>query len=135
MPMTSLPASGKTTEASKRPPRGVFMRLFDALLGIFDRLFEPFQRRFGVRGMAYLFVLPNLLIFGIFILFPMLLNFYYAFTSGIKLFPKDRPFIGAGNFQTLFACTNFFDPNSCQQDIFWRSVGNTVIFVVYQVGG
>jgi alpha-1,4-digalacturonate transport system permease protein len=85
--------------------------------------------------MAYFFVLPNLLIFGIFILLPMLLNFYYAFTGGTKLFPQDRPVVGAANFETLFACTNFLDPNSCREDIFWRAVWNTIGFVLFQVGG
>jgi alpha-1,4-digalacturonate transport system permease protein len=85
--------------------------------------------------MAYLFVLPNMLIFGIFILLPMLLNFYYAFTSGTHLYPGDRPFVGAENFQKLFDCKDFFNPNSCSQDIFWRSIFNTAGFVVFQVGG
>src|SRR5689334_414501 len=117
MPMTSAPASGKTNAVSSRPPRGLFLRIFDTILGVFDRLFEPFQKRFGTRGMAYLFVLPNLLIFGIFILLPMLLNFYYAFTTGPRLYPGDRPFVGIQNFQTLFDCKDFLSPNSCSQDI------------------
>ena len=50
----------------------------------FELVFGFLQRLIGVRGMPYLFVLPNLLIFGIFILFPMLLNFVYAFTGGIE---------------------------------------------------
>ena len=133
--MTRVPASGKTTASYNRPPRGFFMRILDAILVVFDRVFEPLQRRIGLRGMAYLFVLPNLLIFGIFILFPMLLNFYYAFTSGTHLYPGDRPFVGTANFQTLFDCKDFFAPNSCSQDIFWRSVFNTAGFVVFQVVG
>ena len=76
-----------------------------------------------------------MLIFGIFVLFPMLLNFYYAFTGGTNLFPADRPFVGLANFQTLFECENFFDPNSCNEDRFWRAVFNTAFFVVFQVGG
>lgn len=84
--------------------------------------------------MAYFFLLPNMLIFGIFVLFPMLLNFYYALTGGTNLFPQDRPFIGLGNFETLFDCENFFDPNSCREDRFWRAVFNTTFFVIFQVG-
>jgi len=80
-------------------------------------------------------VLPNLLIFGIFILLPMVLNFYYAFTGGIKLFPQDRPFVGGQNFQTLFTCSNFLNPNTCSQDIFWRAIGNTLSYVILEVGG
>jgi alpha-1,4-digalacturonate transport system permease protein len=84
--------------------------------------------------MAYIFVLPNLLIFGIFVLFPMLLNFYYAFTGGTALFPQSRPFVGMQNFARLFTCDNFFDPNSCLEDRFWRGVYNTIFYVVFQVG-
>ena len=80
-------------------------------------------------------MLPNLLIFGIFILLPMVLNFYYAFTGGIKLFPQDRPFVGGQNFQTLFTCSNFLNPNTCSQDIFWRAIGNTLSYVILEVGG
>lgn len=106
-----------------------------AMIAAFDFLLEPIQRRVGVQRMAYFFVLPNLLVFGIFILLPMLLNFYYAFTGGTRLFPQDRPFTGLTNLQTLFDCTNYLDPNTCSQDIFWRGVWNTVGFVVFQVGG
>jgi alpha-1,4-digalacturonate transport system permease protein len=112
-----------------------FGRSLDAAVSVLDLLLEPLQRRVGVNRMAYFFVLPNLLIFGVFILLPMLLNFYYAFTGGTKLFPQDRPVVGAANFETLFACTNFIDPNSCREDIFWRAVWNTVGFIVFQVGG
>lgn len=131
--MTSAPAGKAST--STRPPPGLVMRVLDPLMHLFDRVIDPLQRRIGVKGMAYVFVLPNLIIFAIFILFPMLLNFYYGFTGGTKLFPQDRPFVGLDNFQTLFNCTDFLNPNSCTQDIFWRSIFNTAGFVVFQVGG
>ena len=102
---------------------------------ILDPILDRLQKRIGINNMAYFFVLPNLLIFGIFVLFPMLLNFYYAFTGGTNLFPQDRPFIGLDNFQTLFDCENFLDPNTCNQDNFWRAVYNTIFFVIIQVVG
>lgn len=107
--------------------------LYRGLIDAVDVVMHPLQDRLGVRGMAYVFVLPNLLIFGIFILFPMLLNFYYAFTGGTRLFPQDRPFVGLENLSTLFTCTNFADPNTCKEDIFWRAVMNTGGYVVFQV--
>ena len=100
-----------------------------------DRMLTPIQRRVGIDRMGYIFVLPNLLIFGVFVLFPMLLNFYYAMTGGNKLFPADRPFVGLGNFETLFDCDDFLSPNSCQEDLFWRGVFNTIQFVILQVSG
>ncbi len=105
------------------------------LVGAVDRVLTPIQRRVGIDRMGYFFVLPNLLIFGIFVLFPMLLNFYYAMTGGTKLFPADRPFVGLGNFETLFDCEDFLSPNSCQEDLFWRGIFNTFQYVILQVSG
>lgn len=102
---------------------------------IIDKLFEWLQHKFGVNNMAYFFLLPNLLIFGIFVLFPMVLNIYYSFTGGANLFPQNRSFVGFTNFETLFTCTNFLDPNTCKQDLFWRAVYNTSGFVIFQLFG
>ena len=105
------------------------------LVSCVDRALTPIQRRVGIDRMGYIFVLPNLIIFGIFVLFPMLLNFYYAMTGGTKLFPADRPFVGLGNFETLFDCDDFLRPNSCQEDLFWRGIFNTIQYVILQVSG
>ncbi len=108
-----------------------------SLLGIvvsaFDLFFGSLQRIVGLRGMPYVFVLPNLLIFSIFILFPMLLNFWYAATGGIEFFPADRPFVGSNNLEQLLACESFLDPNTCREDRFWRAVFNSIGYVVAQV--
>lgn len=139
-----MASSARATERRpRRPgfsPRNLFSpitwllgKLYDGIINVVDFIMHPLQDRLGVRGMAYIFVLPNLLIFGIFILLPMLLNFYYAFTGGTNLFPGDRPFVGAENLNTLFTCGNFLDPNTCRADIFWRAVINTGGYVVVQV--
>lgn len=109
--------------------------IFLAITTIIDLILTPLQRRIGTDRMGYLFVLPNLIIFGIFVLFPMLLNFYYAMTGGTNLFPQDRPFIGLDNFATLFDCDDFLSPNTCQEDLFWRGIFNTIQYVVLQVSG
>ena len=109
--------------------------LLQLLVTVIDGVLKPIQMRIGIDKMGYVFVLPNLLIFGIFVLFPMLLNFYYAMTGGTKLFPADRPFVGLENFATLFDCENFTQPNSCQEDLFWRGIFNTIQFVIFQVSG
>jgi len=112
-----------------------FTGIFEILMNALGLVLEPLQRVIGVKRMAYFFLLPNLLIFGVFILFPMLLNFYYAFTGGTALFPQDRPLVGTQNFATLFDCDNFLDPNTCSEDRFWRGVYNTGLFILFQVGG
>ncbi len=105
----------------------------NGLTGILDVIFGNLQKLIGPTNMAYVFVLPNLLIFGVFILFPMLLNFWYAFTGGVEFQPQNRPFVGMRNFQQLFECESFLDPNSCREDIFWRGAYNTAGYVIVQV--
>lgn len=103
------------------------------LIDLLDTIFSTLQNRIGVKGMAYFFILPNLLIFGIFILGPMLMNFVYAFTGGDNIFLENRAFVGTDNLEALFTCEDFLDANTCREDLFIRSVGNTAIFVVTQV--
>jgi alpha-1,4-digalacturonate transport system permease protein len=105
----------------------------DLVVSLVDVVFSFIQRLVGVRGMPYVFVMPNLLIFGIFILFPMLLNFVYAFTGGTDFFPGQRPWVGTANFEQLLRCESFLDPNTCREDLFWRAVYNTAGYVVAQV--
>lgn len=91
------------------------------------------QRRFGIGGMATFFLLPNMLIFGIFVLLPFFINFAYSMTGGTALFLPDRSFVGGEQYARLFDCVNYADPNSCAEDTFWTAVGNTAWFVVLQV--
>jgi len=103
------------------------------IVSIFDFVLTPVQKLIGIKGVPYMFVLPNLLIFGIFILYPMLLNFVYAFTGGAAFFPNQRSFVGFRNFERIFDCQNVMLPNTCREDLFWRSVHNTVVYVIAQV--
>lgn len=114
---------------------GLGFGLFGVVMRLIEVILAPIQKRIGIRRMAYLFLLPNMLVFSIFVLFPMLLNFYYALTGGTQLFPEDRPYVGLDNFRTLFDCGNFTDPNTCREDLFWRGIFNTAVFVIFQVGG
>jgi len=111
----------------------IFATITEGIVGTLDIFFSTLQKWFGVGSMPYIFVLPNLLIFGVFILFPMLLNFVYAFTGGTDFFPNRRPWVGTANFTRLFECQNFLVPNSCSEDLFWRAVFNTAGYVVAQV--
>ena len=81
----------------------------------------------------WLFVGPNLVIFGTFTFLPIVINLYYAFTGGVELYPRDRPFVGFENLATLLDCGNYLEPSSCKKDIFWRAVWNTAKFSVFQV--
>lgn len=139
MESTNVSATGKPVPSwgtrLKQLPGKLVGTLFTLIMNALDVVLEPTQRWIGVKRMAYLFLLPNLLIFGIFVLFPMFMNFYYASTAGTALYPQDRPFVGARNYQVLFDCQDYTRPSSCRQDRFWRAIYNTGTFVFFQVGG
>lgn len=109
-----------------------------ALLSPVMRLIEipmlAMQRRFGIQKLAWAFLTPNLILFVLFAFLPIILNLVYALTGSDQILLRDRPFIGTENFSTLSTCDNYLDPNSCEQDFFWRAVHNTVVFVILQVG-
>jgi alpha-1,4-digalacturonate transport system permease protein len=126
---------GRSRLSLTQLPGWLFTKAFDLVMNALDLVLEPLQRWVGVKRMAYFFLLPNLLIFGVFVLFPMALNFYYAFTGGTALFPQDRPFVGTRNFEFLLDCDSFLRPNTCSEDRFWRAVHNAGIFVAFQVIG
>ena len=111
----------------------ILSTIINFFISLLDIFFSAIQRVIGLRNMPYVFVLPNLLVFGIFILFPMLLNFVYAFTGGTEFFLDQRPWVGTSNFEQLLTCGNYLDPNSCTQDRFWRSIFGTLWYVLGQV--
>jgi len=111
--------------------------LLTRLLGLFFNLFEPLfrlgQRLLGVSRIGWLFVAPNLIVFGLFTFLPIIINFIYAATGGVKLMPLDRPFTGTENFGILFECRDYFDIQTCRKDVFWRAIYNTIKFSLIQV--
>ncbi len=107
--------------------------LYNQFINLLDSAFNRLQHVVGIKGMAYVFVLPNLLIFGIFILLPMVLNFGYTFTGGNDLFLQERPYVGTRNLEQLFECENLLDYTTCREDNFIRALGNTAWFVVLQI--
>ena len=74
-----------------------------------------------------------MIVFSIFVLFPMVFNFIYTFTGSDKLFLDQRPYVGAANLERLFDCGDFLRPATCDEDLFAAAVLNTGGFVVTQV--
>jgi len=107
--------------------------LLNSFVSLFDILFNRIQKFTGVTGMAYVFLTPNMLVFSVFVLFPMLFNFVYTFTGSDKLFLNQRPYVGAANLERLFDCEDFLRPATCDEDLFAAAVLNTARFVVTQV--
>jgi alpha-1,4-digalacturonate transport system permease protein len=91
------------------------------------------QRLIGERRMAYVFLLPNLAFFSLFVFVPLAIDLVYSFTGGESLFPSQRPYVGTDQYAYLFDCGSFFDPASCRVDHFWRGVANTLRFTVFQL--
>src|SRR5690606_18602400 len=112
---------------------GFVMAPVHFVMRMIDFPLRGLQKVTGIGGMAAFFLAPNMLIFGIFVLLPLVINFVYSMTGGTAFFLDDRHFVGADQYARLFNCENFLDPLSCQEDAFWTAVGNTFWFVVLQV--
>jgi alpha-1,4-digalacturonate transport system permease protein len=91
------------------------------------------QRLLGIKRLAWAFLLPNLVLFGLFAFLPVFLNVVYAMTGTDNVLLTDRTFVGGQNFNTLMDCSSYLDPNTCREDKFWRAVWNTGWFVTLQV--
>lgn len=91
------------------------------------------QRRTGTAGMAAFFLLPNLAIFGVFVLIPILLNVAYSMTGGTEILLGQRSFVGGQQYARLLECQDYSRPITCREDQFWTAARNTGVFVVFQV--
>ncbi|RSL33902.1 sugar ABC transporter permease [Salibacterium salarium] len=84
------------------------------------RLLKTNAFREAVTG--YLFLLPALILLGVFLLYPMASAFYYSFTDFYILTPNEKSFIGFENFQFIF-----------QDAQFKQALWNTVYFAILVV--
>jgi len=103
------------------------------LASIVNAPLKAWQRATGTGGMAAFFLAPNMAIFGIFILVPLVINFFYSATSGTAFFLADRTYVGTEQYQRLLECGNYLDTLTCREDLFWKAVHNTAFFVILQV--
>jgi alpha-1,4-digalacturonate transport system permease protein len=117
----------------RHPLLAVPASIASALLDAIDAPMRALQRVLGVPRIGWMFVAPNLAILGLFTFLPIVINFYFAFTGGVELYPSQRPFTGMENLGTLFECGNFLDPSTCRKDLFWRAIYNTTTFALVQV--
>jgi len=114
-------------------PRALPAAAATAALDVLDAPMRGLQRVVGIPRIGWIFVGPNLLILGLFTFLPIVIDFWFAFTGGVELYPAQRPFTGLDNLETLFDCTSYLDPSTCRKDLFWRSIYNTSLFAVVQV--
>jgi multiple sugar transport system permease protein len=76
---------------------------------------------------AYLFLLPYLVLFGTFVLAPVVWGVWISLHEWDFLLLGDKPFIGLENYAELF------DPASTTSEPFWAGMKATGIFVVLSV--
>ncbi len=117
--------------ATARPMAG--FDIWGVVVRVSDGPMRALQRVLGERRMPYVFLLPNLVFFTLFVFVPLGLNFWYSLTGGAALFPSQRPNVGLQQYGFLFDCGSMLDASSCREDHFWRGVHNTLFFVVIQV--
>ena len=103
------------------------------LAGLLNVPLKAWQRLTGTNGMAAFFLAPNMAIFGVFVVVPLIINFFYSATSGTAYFLADRTFVGLDQYARLMDCGSYLDADSCREDLFWKAVHNTGLFVVLQV--
>lgn len=132
IPSASVPQPG-IAAAALAEFRRVALLPVDVAMRLFDPPMRWLQRMIGARRMAYVFLLPNFVFFGLFVFLPIGINVVFSVTAGTALFPSQRPYVGGEQFAHLFDCGSYLDPASCREDHFWRGVANTAKFVVFQV--
>lgn len=103
------------------------------LFTLLEKPFQAIQQVLGTRKMPYVFLLPNLAFFGIFVIIPLFINFAFSFTGGTNLYLDDRVYVGAEQYGFLMECDSILAPVTCREDRFWKGIYNTIIFVFFQV--
>jgi len=85
----------------------------------------PRWRKFDFT--PYLFILPHLFFFAIFVAYPFFNGLYISFHNFDYLRPEATQFVGLKNYIDLFT------PGTVKFNEFWNSLGNTVEFVLMSV--
>jgi multiple sugar transport system permease protein len=84
-------------------------------------------RKQGFNWVPYLFILPHLIFFVMFLGYPFFSGLYISFFRYDYLRPEATTFVGLQNY------ANLFTRGSVQFQTFWNAMWNTVLFVLYSV--
>ena len=108
--------------------------LWDRAVSVIGWPIEMTQKLAGAMGLPYLFLLPNMLIFGAFTFAPMFINFGFSVTEGQSILFSERDWAGLDSLRRLLAETQIDTgaPN-LEDDKFLGAVYATATFVVFQV--
>jgi multiple sugar transport system permease protein len=91
-----------------------------------DLATPPSSRRGGDGWVAWLFLAPYLVLFGVFVLAPILFGLWISLHSWDFTLPG-KPFVGLDNYADLF------DPDSTTFQPFWNSMQATGTFTLFSV--
>ncbi len=82
--------------------KNFFIRVFNIpfafLMHAIDIIMWPIQKIIGVRNMPYIFLLPNLIFLGLFVIVPLGVNVAFSVTGGDELLFAEREFSGAKHY-------------------------------------
>jgi multiple sugar transport system permease protein len=84
------------------------------------------DRKSGSAATPWLFLLPYLLLFGTFVLAPIVYGFWISLHDYDYTLPG-KPFVGLDNYAKLFQA------DSTTRDLFWTAAKATAIFTVFSV--
>lgn len=113
---------------------GYGFMLYSGVMRALGMVVNPVNRMIGTKRMPYFFIFPVMALFSLFAFGPIFINVFYSISGGRSILPQNRELIGLANYETLLGCGNYMDPNSCNADLFWRGIHNSVTFVVADVG-
>ena len=95
---------------------------------------ELSQKVAGTKVLPYLFLFPNLLIFGLFTFMPLFMNFGFSLTDGASINFSSREFSGLDNLARIALQTQIDTGiENMEDDKFRAAIVDTFIFVVFQV--
>lgn len=108
--------------------------LADRCMAVIGWPVELAQKMAGDAPLPYLFLIPNMLIFGLFTFAPLFINLGFSFTEGASINFDQRPYAGGDNWARLLSDTQIdTGGENREDDKFYRSVMDTAVFVVFQV--
>lgn len=82
----------------------------------------PLAKRLRRNAPAYVFILPGMLLFAVWVLYPLIYAFVMSFAEWNLI--KDSEFIGLENYT-----------RALQDPLFWTALGNTLFYVLVTVPG
>ena len=92
------------------------------------------QKLFGTKSLPYLFLFPNILIFGLFTFLPLFMNFGFSVTDGTSINFENRAFSGLDNLARITKEVQIDTGGiNVENAKFKSALYDTFVFVILQV--